>query len=152
MALVVSRNARQRAHYHRLAETLRELEFHLHGRLEGSGQLPPEWDEIARQQGAMPKVKVTFWVEGDVVKFFRATGRGFQTRMAEVLAAFVHARLSGIVAGAEGVDYAPKGPGEVRHRIAVLQEYMDLAREAEVGKQKAARPLPENNERPDRQT
>lgn len=125
MALIAARTARQRSHYHRMAESLRELEFHLHGRLTGSGQLPPEWEDLARQQGAMPKVKITLWVEGDVVKFFRGTGRGFQTRMAEVLAAFMHARLAGVLVGAEGVDYAPK-EGEARHRIAVLQEYLGL--------------------------
>lgn len=133
MALIAARSARQRGHYHRMAESLRELEFHLHGRLAGSGQLPAEWAELARQQGAMPKVKITLWVEGDVVKFFRGTGRGFQTRMAEVLAAFMHARLAGVLAGAEGVDYAPKGGGEVRHRIAVLEEYLGLKDAGEGG-------------------
>lgn len=130
MVQIAARTKRERQHYHWLAESLRELEFHLHGRLADSGQLPPEWSEIARQRGPMPKVKITLWVEGEVVKFFKGTGRGYQTRMAEVLAAFMHARLAGVIAGAEGVDYAPKGSGEVSHRLAVLEEYLGLKREA----------------------
>lgn len=50
---------------------------------------------------------MTLWVEGEMVKFFEGTGREFQTQMAEVLAAFMHARLADGIAGAEGVGYAP---------------------------------------------
>lgn len=129
MARIAIRSARQRAHYHCLAEALRELEFHLHGRLDGSGQLPDEWQDLARQSGPMPKVKITLWVEGAVVKFFRGTGRGFQTRMAEVLAAFMHARLAGVLSGAEGVEYGALGQHERLHRITALREYLELSGE-----------------------
>jgi hypothetical protein len=45
------------------------------------------------------------WVDGDVLRFFRAMGLGHTTRMAEVLATFMHARLAGVVQGPEDVDY-----------------------------------------------
>jgi uncharacterized protein (DUF4415 family) len=129
MPRAVARSRRARAHYHHLAEVLRELEFHLHGRLEGSGQLPEEWQEIARSRGPMPKTRVTLWVEGDVLRFFKGMGRGHTTRMSEVLRAFMHARLAEVLGGPEAVDYAPLAGEERRHRIALLRELTGLAAE-----------------------
>ncbi|GAB1362228.1 hypothetical protein MASR1M32_14640 [Rhodobacter sp.] len=45
------------------------------------------------------------WVEADVLRFFRSLGLGHTTKMADVLAAFMHARLAGVVKGPEDVDY-----------------------------------------------
>jgi len=133
MPRVAARSRRARAHYHHLAETLRELEFHLHGRLDGSGQLPEEWQEIARQRGPMPKTKISLWVEGDVLRFFKGMGRGHTVRMAEVLRAFMHARLAEVLGGPEAVAYAPLKAEERRHRIALLRELSGLAAEEEDG-------------------
>ena len=91
-----------------------------------SGLIPEEWHEIARERGEQPQEKVTIALEADVVKFFRATGAGYPRRMADVLRAFMHARLSGLLTGAEGVSYAPLGGQEKLHRLAVLREYLDL--------------------------
>ncbi|MCX8509662.1 MAG: BrnA antitoxin family protein, partial [Rhodobacteraceae bacterium] len=113
-------------HYHWLAESLKELDFHLHWRLEQSGQLPEEWQEIARERGPMPKVRVCLWVEGDVLRFFKGMGQGHTVRMAEVLRTFMHARLAGVLAGAEGVQYPQASRDERRERIAVLQELLGL--------------------------
>lgn len=132
MARVAGRSGRARAYYHWLAESLKELEFHLHWRIGESGQLPEEWQEIARERGPMPKVRVCLWVEGDVVKFFKGMGQGHTVRMAEVLRTFMHARLAGVLAGAEGVEYPEASRAERRDRIAVLQEVSRLM-EAERG-------------------
>jgi uncharacterized protein (DUF4415 family) len=131
MARVASRSRKARAHYHYLAEALKELEFHLHWRLEESGQLPDEWQEIARQRGPMPKVRVALWLEGEVLKFFKGMGRGHTVRMAEVLASFMHARLAGVLAGPEGVEYRPVKSAERRQRLALLQEVAELAADEE---------------------
>jgi uncharacterized protein (DUF4415 family) len=117
---------RQRANYHYMAETMRALEFHLHGRIEASGRIPEEWHEIARARGTQPKVKVNMWVEADVVRFFKGTGQGWSTRMAEVLRTFMQARLAGLVKGAEDTDYTLTGPDERRHRITMLRELLAL--------------------------
>jgi uncharacterized protein (DUF4415 family) len=98
----------RQSQYHYMAGSLRRLEAALQGRLESAGVIPAEWHEIAQSGGAQGKVKITLWVEADVVKFFRSLGRGHTTRMAEVLKAFVHARLAGVVKGPEAVDYAPR--------------------------------------------
>ena len=132
MARVAGRSARARAQYHYLAEALKELEFHLQGALEETGQLPDEWQEIARQKGPMPKVRVSLWLEGEVLKFFKGMGQGHTVRMAEVLATFMHARLAGVLAGPEGVDYAPVKRAERQERIALLRELAGL--EAAEGK------------------
>jgi len=137
MARVAGRSQKARAHYHYLAEALKELEFHLHGRLEETGQLPDAWQEIARQRGPMPKVRVSLWLEGEVLKFFKGMGQGHTVRMAEVLATFMHARLAGVLAGAEGVDYRPVKSVERRERIALLRELAGLeAEEAREGKRR----------------
>lgn len=138
MARVAGRSRAARAQYHQLAEALKELEFHLHWRLEESGQLPEEWQEIARQRGPMPKVRVSLWLEGEVLRFFKGMGQGHTVRMAEVLKTFMHARLAGVLAGAEGVTYAPIKASERRERIAVLRELagleQDEAREGQAGR------------------
>lgn len=95
-----------RAHYHRMAESLRRLEAALHGASRGGEAVPAEWHAIAQGAGAGRKVKVTMWVEAEVLAFFRSLGTGHTTRMAEVLATFMHARLAGVVKGPEDVDYS----------------------------------------------
>ena len=129
MARIAGRSRVARAHYHHLAEALKELEFHLHWRLEESGQLPDEWQEIARQRGPMPKVRVSLWLEGDVLRFFKGMGQGHTVRMAEVLKTFMHARLAGVLTGPEGVDYPAASRAARSERIAVLKELMGLERE-----------------------
>ncbi|MFM2355243.1 MAG: hypothetical protein RLZZ528_979 [Pseudomonadota bacterium] len=129
MAMIPRRRGKAAEAYHFLAETLRELEFHLRGRIEESGLIPSEWEEIAARHGPMPKVKVNLWVEGDVVKFFRGTGQGWSSRMAEVLRIFVLSRRAGLLRGAEGVDYTPLTGEERAHRLAMLREALALSAE-----------------------
>jgi uncharacterized protein (DUF4415 family) len=131
MAMLPRMSRTQRENYHYLCETLRELEYHLRGRIAGSGLIPEEWQEIARLRGPMPKVRVTLWVEGDVVKFFKGMGTGHTTRMAEVLRAFRHARLAGLVLGAEGLDLTLDKGEERRHRLSMLREVLGLTAEIE---------------------
>jgi uncharacterized protein (DUF4415 family) len=130
MAMIPRRRGKAAEAYHFLAETLREVEFHLRGRIEESGLIPPEWEEIAAARGSMPKVRINLWVEGDVVKFFRGTGQGWSTRMSEVLRIFVLSRRAGLLKGAEGVDYAPLKGEERAHRLAMLREALALSAEA----------------------
>jgi uncharacterized protein (DUF4415 family) len=117
---------RERDEYHYMAEVMRTLEMHLHGTIAESGRIPPEWHEIGRERGTMPKVKVTFWVEADVVRFFKGMGQGWSTRMAEVLRTFMHARFAGVVKGAGDVDYKLTRDVERMARIEVLRELAAL--------------------------
>ncbi|MFN3970344.1 MAG: BrnA antitoxin family protein [Gemmobacter sp.] len=95
------------AHYHYLAETLRDLEGALRHGLAGSAFVPEEWEAVAQGVPEPGKEKLTLRVDADVIRFFRLMGRGYLTQMNAVLRAFMHARLAGVVRGPEAVDYAP---------------------------------------------
>jgi len=99
--------AKTRAQYHHLATTLRGLEEDLRWGLDGSPRIPAAWHAIAQGVPAPLKVKQTLRLDADVVAFFRSMGAGHLPRMNAVLRAFMHARLAGVVKGAEAVDYAP---------------------------------------------
>ena len=95
--------------YHNLATTLRDLETDLRWGLDGSHRIPKAWEEIALTPAVPFKQKLTLRVDEDVVKFFKAMGRGYLTQMNRVLRAFMEARLAGVVKGAEAAIYQPTG-------------------------------------------
>jgi hypothetical protein len=126
------------AHYHYLAETLRDLEGALRHGLTGSAFVPADWQAVAQGVPEPGKEKLTLRVDADVIRFFRLMGRGYLTQMNAVLRAFMHARLAGVVKGPEGVDYAPtpveRYVAEGRSIIeAVAQRNMAAARGGETG-------------------
>ncbi len=102
---MTQREIKRRKHYHEMAERLRRLEEALHDASPGAEAVPKAWHEIAQTPGTGRKERVTMWVEADVLRFFRSLGLGHTTKMADVLAAFMHARLAGVVKGPEDVDY-----------------------------------------------
>ena len=106
---MTTRDEKRQAAYHRMAEGLRSLEMALHGPARGQSAVPQLWHDIAQGAGEGRKVKVTMWLEQDVLRFFRSLGAGHTTRMARVLASFMHARLAGVL----------KGPEDVRRRFSV---------------------------------
>lgn len=113
---------RQAMAYHRAADALRRLEWDIaHSLWQGEGW-PDEWTRIAGDEGPGPKEKLTLWVDAATLRFFRATGKGWHTRMNNVLVAYANARLSGALrvrerfdpeahAEAEGLTGAPPPPG-----------------------------------------
>lgn len=105
---MATREEKRRAEYHRMSEGLRRLEEALHGARRGRDAVPEAWHDIAQDAGPGRKERVCLWVEADVLRFFRAMGKGHTMRMAEVLATFMHARLAGVVKGPEDVDYATR--------------------------------------------
>lgn len=55
-------------------------------------ELEPGWVERAMVlRPEQPKERVTMWVDADVVNWFRAQGRGYQTRINAVLRAYYEA-------------------------------------------------------------
>lgn len=105
---MATREEKRRAEYHRMAEGLRRLEEALHGAKRGRDAVPEAWHDIAQDTGPGRKERVTLWVEADVMRFFRSMGKGHTSRMAEVLATFMHARLAGVVKGPEDTDYSKR--------------------------------------------
>lgn len=112
--------AKPAAHYHWLAESLRNLEADLRHGMAGSAFIPADWAAIAQADPEPAKVKVTLRVDADVARFFRTLGTGHLTRMNAVLRAFMHARLAGVVKGAEGVAYSPTLAEQVESEAEAL--------------------------------
>ncbi len=92
---------KQAAAYHYFTDAMRRVEEALHGQLAKSDLLPDGWAEIARRRGPPGRVRVTLRVDADVVGFFKGMGAGHLVRMNDVLAAYMHARVAGVVRGAE---------------------------------------------------
>ena len=81
-----------RANFHQMTRMLDQLETDLEGAVARSERIPEAWHAIAKSGGRGAKVKMTLWVEADVLAFFRAMGTGHTPRMADVLKTFMHAR------------------------------------------------------------
>ncbi len=127
--------AAKAAAYHHLGQTLRTLEADLRWGLDGSPRIPDAWHAIAQNPGPPAKVPVTIRIDADVARFFRSMGSGHLTRMNAVLRAFMLARLSGVLRGAEDVAYAPSVADEVeavRREIAAVAGVTTEAMQAEV--------------------
>lgn len=96
---------RQRAHMTYMMDVMRRLEWDLHNTIEMTGRIPAEWHEIAQAAPRAAKVKVNLALDGDVVKFFRSMGTGYGPRINEVLRSYMHARLAGVIRGAETIAH-----------------------------------------------
>ena len=122
---------RMRANFHHMTQMLDRLEADLEGAAARGGRIPQAWHEIAKSGGRGAKVKMTLWVEADVLAFFRAMGTGHTSRMADVLKTFMHARLAGVVKGPEAVEYGGQvdAVGRLKARTAELMEALRRERE-----------------------
>ncbi|WP_298296343.1 BrnA antitoxin family protein [uncultured Litoreibacter sp.] len=120
-------STRQKRHHYFLIDLMRELTYDLHHQLEaGIFALPPEWQEIADRKDSPGKERMTIRIDRDVAKFFRSTGQGFQTRMNDVLRAFMHARLSGMIEDGSRYETYVDG-GDYERRPAVGDFERDVA-------------------------
>lgn len=116
---------RQRSHYTYLMDVMSRLEWDFHNAIHRHGRIPPDWAEIAKTTPRRRKTKVTFEVEEDVLRFFKQMGKGHGPRMNEVLRAFMHARLAGVVDGAETLAIYREG---ARANTGPRPEFGDMAR------------------------
>lgn len=92
---------RQRAQMTYMMDVMRRLEWDLHNTIELTSRIPEAWHEIATATPRSAKAKVTLALEADVLKFFRSMGEGYGPRINEVLKSYMHARLAGVIRGAE---------------------------------------------------
>lgn len=128
---------RQRAQMTYMMDVMRRLEWDLHNTIELTGRIPEEWHRIATATPRAAKVKVTLALEADVLKFFRSMGEGYGPRINDVLKSYMHARLAGVIRGAETIAHyrereeAHAGPkpqfGEVAKAMDEAQEDEGLA-------------------------
>lgn len=96
---------RQRAQMSYMMDVMRRLEWDLHNSIEMTGRIPAEWHEIAQKRPTSAKEKVTLRLEADVLKFFRSMGPDYGPRINDVLRSYMHARLAGVIRGAETIDH-----------------------------------------------
>lgn len=114
---------KQRAAFHHLAGVMRGLEADLRWGLQGSERIPAAWHQIAAEEAVPYKSKVTLRLDDDVLRFFRAMGAGYLTRINAVLRVFMLARLAGVVQGAAEIDYGQDLRAEyLREMEAYLKE------------------------------
>lgn len=99
----------QRPHYHYMADAMRRLEHDLHNAIHMTNKVPRAWHEIARTRSRGKMRRVTIRLEEDVIRFFKSMGENYGPRMNEVLRAWMHGRLSGVIGGAETMDYYKDG-------------------------------------------
>lgn len=100
--------ARQRAQMSYMMDVMRRLEWDLHNTIELTGRIPAEWHEIASATPRAEKVKVNLRLEADVVRFFKSMGPDYGPRINDVLKSYMHARLAGVIRGAETTDHYRK--------------------------------------------
>jgi uncharacterized protein (DUF4415 family) len=149
----MTRNAEKKgAHYHYFAEAMRRVEAALHGQLARSDLIPDGWAAIARRPPRPAKAQITLRLDGDVLAFFRGMGAGYQTRMNDVLAAYMHARVAGVVRGAEAAGGSVLAAMQAREadeaRLATLRRQMIAATEADQARRAAEfEALPEAGKR-----
>ena len=122
---------RQRAQMSYMMDVMRRLEWDLHNSIEMTGRIPAEWHEIAQKRPASGKEKVTLRLETDVLKFFRSMGPDYGPRINDVLRSYMHARLAGVIRGAETIDHyrnrgAYEGPkpgfGDLDREMEAIRE------------------------------
>lgn len=92
---------RQRAQMTYMMDVMRRLEWDLHNTIELTGRIPEEWHQIATATPRSVKKRVCIALEADVLKFFRSMGEGYGPRINDVLRSYMHARLAGVIRGAE---------------------------------------------------
>lgn len=92
---------RQRAQMTYMMDVMRRLEWDLHNTIELTGRIPEEWHQIATATPRQAKQRVCVALEADVLKFFKSMGEGYGPRINDVLRSYMHARLAGVIRGAE---------------------------------------------------
>ena len=102
----------RRANYHYMADAMRMLEWDLHSTVMARMRIPDDWHRIAQEKGTAPKTRVTLRLDADVVAFFRSMGPDWQVRVNRLMAAWMHARLAGLIEGAETMDYLKRREAE----------------------------------------
>lgn len=100
--------ATQTRHYTYMMDVMRRLEWDLHNTIETTTRIPEEWHQIARETPSAPGLKVNLRLDADVVKFFKSMGEGYGPRINNVLKSYMHARLAGVIKGAETLAHYRK--------------------------------------------
>jgi BrnA antitoxin of type II toxin-antitoxin system len=88
-----------------MMDVMRRFEWDMHNRIEESGRIPSLWHDIAKERPERTKVQVNIGLDEDVLKFFKSLGKGYGAKINLILKSFMHARLAGVLEGAETVNH-----------------------------------------------
>ena len=105
MPNLAKQTPRQRAHFTYMIDVMRRFEWDMHNRLEMSDRIPEEWHDIAKATADRRVMQVNIGLDEEVVKFFKSMGKGYGPRINAVLKSFMHARLAGVIDGAETINH-----------------------------------------------
>lgn len=94
----------QKVHWNYMFDRMNQLEWDLHFPTARNWAIPAKWHDIAARTKRGEKVKITMWVEKDIVRFFKSLGHPYQPKMNEVLGAFMEAKIAGVLHEAGEVD------------------------------------------------
>ena len=133
MSNLKKQTPRQRAQFGYMIDVMQRLEWDLHNTIEMTSRIPEEWHDIAARRPVVKATRINLRLEEDVVTFFKSMGKGYGPRINDVLKSYMHARLAGVIQGAETTNHYKKrlethdGPkprfGEVARMVG--QEWED---------------------------
>ncbi len=108
MSNLKQQTPKQRAQFAYMIDVMQRLEWDLHNTIEMTSRIPEEWHDIAARRPVSKTTKVNLRLEEDVIRFFKSMGEGYGPRINDVLKSYVHARLAGVIRGAETTNHHQK--------------------------------------------
>lgn len=97
-------------HFYFMAVAQKRVEWEIANTLWKGWGLPAAWNDIALSPKEGKREKVTLYVDANVMRFFRAMGRGMHGRINDVLKIWMYARLMRLVHGPEHNElFGPEG-------------------------------------------
>jgi hypothetical protein len=104
MNALTQMSPRQRSHATYMLDVMQRLEWDFHNTIFQGRRIPPAWVEISRATPHQTKVKVTQYFEADVIKFFKSMGTGYGQKMNDVLKAYMHGKIAGVIEGPDTIQ------------------------------------------------
>lgn len=95
---------RKLEHYWFMQVAQKRVEWEVANTLWRGWGLPAEWHEIAMATKEGRREKVSLYLDAEVMKFFRAMGRGHHARINDVLRIWIHGRLTRLIRGPESAE------------------------------------------------
>ncbi|MEM6610191.1 MAG: BrnA antitoxin family protein [Pseudomonadota bacterium] len=102
---------RECEHHYYMTDAMRRFEFDMHHEIDIHHRIPNEWHDIAARRESAKK-KICLAIDEDVLKWFKSMGPGYQPRINDILRAFMHAKLAGLLKGDETLDPFKERPAE----------------------------------------
>jgi uncharacterized protein (DUF4415 family) len=103
-------SGRQLERYYFMQVAQKRVEWAIANTLWKGWGLPAEWNDIGLCSRDGRREKVTLYLDANVMKFFRAMGKGFHARIDDVLKIWMYGRLAGLIHGPEHNElFGPEG-------------------------------------------